>query len=207
MAVPAAQLPTRRDDRPTEDRVVVLQGASWADWRRLVEVRSDAPTPRLSFVDGALELMSPSRDHERIASILRRLVEEWAERQGLEVATLGSWTLEHAPRAGVEPDECFSFHGAGRTPSEQRPDVAIEVVWTSGRISKLEAYRTLGVPEVWVWRNDTLRVFVLRAHGYDETGGSEVLPGIDLQRVAEALGEPTVTAAARRFWQRGPATR
>jgi Uma2 family endonuclease len=201
MAVPAAQLPTRRDDRPTEDRIVVLHGATWSDWRRLIEVRSDAAGPRMSFVDGALELMSPSRDHERIASILRRLVEEWAEHLGLEVATLGSWTLEHAPRVGVEPDECFSFHGEGRSPSEERPDLAIEVIWTSGRLAKLEAYRALGVGEVWVWRNDTLRVFVLRAGRYEEVGASEVLPGMDLQRVAVALGERTVTAAARRFWE------
>jgi Uma2 family endonuclease len=201
MAVPAAQLPTQRDDRPTDDQVVVLRGLAWADWRRLVEARGDRPVPRMAYVDGAVELMSPSRDHERIKSILGSLVEVWAEHVGIEVSRLGSWTLEHAPRAGVEPDECFEVVRDDREPGV-RPDLAIEVVWTSGRISKLEAYRALGVPEVWVWRNDALRVFVLRDEGYEEVGASEVLAGIDLQVVVSLLGERSVTAACRRFRQR-----
>lgn len=195
MALPAARLHTTRDDRPTDDQIVVLHGLSWGEWRRLVELRGDRPVPRMAYVDGAVELMSPSRDHERIKSILGSLVEVWAEHRGLDVVRLGSWTLEHAPGAAIEPDECFEIG----EPSRGRPELAIEVVWTSGRLSKLEAYRALAVPEVWLWRNDTLRVFVLGLDGYTEVSASHVLPDIDLQTVVSLVTEPTTTAAVRKF--------
>lgn len=197
MERPAASLGSTRDDRPTDDQVVVLHGVSWAEWRRLVEVRGDRAVPRLAFVDGAIELMSPSRGHERIKSILGSLIEAWAEHQGLEVVRLGSWTLEHAPDAAVEPDECFEIVRDGG--SLGRPDLAIEVIWTSGRLSKLEAYRAVGVPEVWVWRNDALRVFVLGDGGYAEVDRSTVLSGIDLRLVLTLLTERSTTVAVRKL--------
>jgi Uma2 family endonuclease len=197
MPLPAASLGTARDDRATDDQIIILHGLTWADWRRLLDLRGDRPVPRMAYVDGSVELMSPSRDHERIKSILGSLIEVWAEHCGLDVVRLGSWTLEHAPGAAVEPDECFEVLGEGDDAGRARPDLAVEVIWTSGRLSKLEAYRALGVPEVWVWRRDTLRVFVLGPDGYVEADASAVLPGLDLRRVLTLLGEPTTTAAVR----------
>jgi hypothetical protein len=43
-----------------------------------------------------------------------------------------------------------------------RPDVAIEVVWSSGGINELEVYRKLGVREVCFYERGTLRFFTLR---------------------------------------------
>lgn len=50
---------------------------------------------------------------------------------------------------GAEPDECYVF---GEDPDPERPDLAIEVIWISGGMNKLEIYRALGVAEVWHWR-------------------------------------------------------
>ncbi|MEG4506483.1 Uma2 family endonuclease [Microcoleus sp. F6_B4] len=33
------------------------------------------------------------------------------------------------------------------------PDLAIEVVFTSGGIDKLQLYKRLGIPEVWFWED------------------------------------------------------
>jgi Uma2 family endonuclease len=54
-----------------------------------------------------MELMSPSKDHERIKSFIGRLIETFALERGIELSPYGGWTLKEAPkRAGVEPDEC-----------------------------------------------------------------------------------------------------
>ncbi len=49
---------------------------------------------------------------------------------------------------------------AGRPLGREAPDLAIEVIWTSGGIDKLESYRGLGVGEVWFWREGRMEVFV-----------------------------------------------
>ena len=73
--------------------------------------------------------------------------------------------------------------------------MAIEVIWTSGRISKLEIYRQLNVREVWMWRRGTITPYVLRGDKYERVESSEVLPGIDLDQLASLLDHKTVSAA------------
>jgi Uma2 family endonuclease len=67
----------------------------------------------------------------------------------------------------VEPEECYTID---RVPAsdDDRPDIAVEVVWTSGDIDKLEVYRKLGVREVWFYQRGTLRFFTLRGAQYAE---------------------------------------
>src|SRR5262245_22588951 len=137
-----AQL-TERDDRPREDHFVHLHGVMWSDYQRLLQIRGDHSVPRLTYVEGTLELIRPSRSHESIKSIVARLVEVWCLHHGIEFSTYGSWTLEsRTTKRGAEPDECYVF---GQVANPKRPDVAIEVVWTSGGIDKLDVYRKLGV--------------------------------------------------------------
>lgn len=91
-------------------------------------------------------MMSPSATHEGIKSYSSCLVEGWRLERGVEFTPFGSWTLKSKrEERGVEPDACYVF-GAERR--KRRPDLAIEVVWTSGGIDKLDAYRRLGAREV-----------------------------------------------------------
>jgi Uma2 family endonuclease len=99
----------------------------------------------------------------------------------------------------VEPDECYLV---GSDQSRQTPDLVIEVVWTSGGIDKLEAYRRLGVPEVWFWKNDRIQIHVLEkerdgapAH-YRATTDSV---GLELELLRSALDRPTAMQAVRAF--------
>lgn len=185
------------DDTPVEDKIIVLRGATWVDYQRLLEMRGDRSAPRISFLEGALEVTSPSRPHESLKSLIGRLVEAWCLERGIELSTYGSWTLEDkAVERGVEPDECYVF-GAVAEPT--RPDLAIEVVWTSGGLNKLEIYRKLGVREVWCWRRGQLTVHVLRGDAYAEVAASEVLPGIDLGLLAAHLDRPTTSQAIREY--------
>lgn len=185
---------------PEPDRVVRLSGATWADYQRLLEIRGEQSCPRIAFARGEIEMMVPSRDHERIKSFLGCLVEAWCLERGVEFTPVGSWTLESkAAEGGAEPDECYVFGEE----AVDRPHLVIEVVWTAGRLDKLDIYRRLGVPEVWWWQDDTLKAFALRGERYEEIAGSEVLAGIDRAMIVElVLEHETVSAAIRALRQR-----
>jgi Uma2 family endonuclease len=185
------------DDRPTEDHVVHLHEATWADYQRLLAIRGDRSAPRIAFLEGEIEIMSPSRDHESIKSRIGRLVEVWCLERGVEFSTYGSWTLESKPaQRGAEPDECYVF---GHAEAPERPDLAIEVVWTSGGIDKLEIYRKLGVREVWYWRKGRITPYRLQGEHYETASGSDVLPGLDLEQLAGFLDRPTTSQCIRDY--------
>ena len=188
----------QHDDRPTDDHIVRLAGFRWQDYQRLLEIRGDRSGPRIAYLDGEVEIMSPSRTHEAIKSILGRLIEVYCIENDIRFTTLGSWTLEAADRSrGVDPDECYQFGTTG----DARPQLAIEVVWTSGGIDKLEIYRKLGVGEVWFWRRGRLQPWCLRGDHYVSTLTSEVLPGLDLGLLTRFLDSPTTYDAIRGYKQ------
>jgi Uma2 family endonuclease len=185
------------DDTPVDDKIVVLRDATWADFQRLLELKGEASVPRLAYLEGAIEIMTPSRPHESLKSMVGRLVEVWCLENDIEFSPYGSWTLEKKEKAsGIEPDECYVF-GVVREP--ERPDLAIEVVWTSGGVKKLDIYCNLGVREVWFWRRGKLTAHVLRGDAYEEVSDSEVLPGIDLTELAQYLDRPTASQAIREY--------
>jgi hypothetical protein len=91
------------------------------------------------------------------------------------------WLLdarERAGRTGCRADECYTV-GRLASGDEDRPDLAVEVIWISGGINKL-VYRKLGVDEVWFYERGSLRFFKLRADAgeerYEEIPTSELLP-------------------------------
>jgi Uma2 family endonuclease len=79
-----------RDPSPQEDHFVHLHGATWADYERLLELRGDHSAPRIQYLEGTLEIMSPSGTHESIKSTIGRLVEAWCLEHDIEFSTYGS---------------------------------------------------------------------------------------------------------------------
>jgi Uma2 family endonuclease len=188
--------PLEHREEPRDDHIVLLD-ATWSDYQRFLELRGDRSVPRVSFLDGVVELTSASQDHESLKSLIGRLVEVWCLERGVEFRTLGSWTLESKEAArGVEPDECWVF---GDAQDAHRPDLAIEVIWTSGGLDKREIYRLLGVREVWFWRRGRIAAYVLRGDTYVAASASEVLPGIDLAVLGSFLDRPTTSQAIREY--------
>jgi Uma2 family endonuclease len=144
-----------------------------------------------------LELMSPSLDHERLKSTIGCLIEAYALKQGIEFTAYGSWTLKRrGKQAGAEPDECYVI---GLEPRKRVPDLAIEVVWTSGGLDKLEIYRRLGVAEVVVWQRGRIEVHALGAEGYQPVQRSRFFPGLDFALLATFLDRPTTSQAVCAF--------
>ena len=184
------------DDNPKEDHVVHLDGVSWEDYERLLDIRGDRSAPRFTYLRGTLEIMSPSKDHEAIKSLIARLFEVWCIDRGIELMPYGSWTLkERKEERGAEPDECYVF---GTEPRE-RPQLAIEVEWTSGRIDKLEVYKRLGVDEIWYWRKGAIQIFVRAGDSYQQVARSPIVPDLDVDLLASFLDRPTLTRAVKDF--------
>lgn len=180
---------------PTADQRVVMHGVSWSHYEALLALRGDAPVPRISYLDGTTELMTPSKDHERIKSYIGMLVEAYALARDIDLSPYGGWTLRQAPeQAGVEPDECYLI---GSDQSRDTPDLVIEVVWTSGGIDKLEAYRRLGVLEVWFWKSGAIQAYALRDGGYQTISSSVCLPGLEPELLSAFLDRPTALQAVK----------
>ena len=188
----------QRDDRPVDDHIVNLHEVSWDDYERLLTMRGDRSAPRISYLEGEVEIMSPSQTHEGIKSALGRLVETYCLERDIRFDTYGSWTLKAKDLLrGAEPDECWVF---GDAPAE-RPHLVIEVVWTSGRIDKLDIYRKLGVAEVWYWRQGRVQPYCLRGERYVAVTVSEVLPGLDLELLTSFLDCPSTSEAIHGYRQ------
>ena len=142
--------------------------------------------------------MSPSDSHESIKKRLARLLEAWAEEEDVELDGYGSWTVtDRLKEVGAEADECYLV--GSRAPGK-KPDLAIEVNWSTHGVDKLEVWRRLGVPEVWVWEEGTLRVFRLNTAGnYSRGKRSKLLPRLDLQLLAHFVGERNQLLAVKAF--------
>jgi Uma2 family endonuclease len=185
------------EDIRHEDHFVHLDGVTWADYERLLEIRGERSAPRITYLEGTLEIMSPSAQHDSIKSTIGCLVEVWCLEHDVEFTTYGSWTLKNRrAKRGAEPDECYVF---GVVANPKRPDLVIEVIWTSGGLDKLDVYRKLGVPEIWFWDEGRIGVYRLRGERYAATAHSVVLRGIDLEQLASFIDRPTTSRAIRDY--------
>ena len=182
--------------RPADD-IIVLENVTWADYQRLLEIRGERPVPRLTYLEGVLELMTPSRVHESIKSMIGRLVDAYCLERGIGITPYGSWTHESkAGERGAEPDECYVL---GDNAEPERCDLAIEVIWTSGGVDKLEVYKKLHVKEVWIWKAGSMETFSLRGASYERIDRSEVLPGIDLAVLLQFIDVRPMTRAVTEY--------
>lgn len=188
---------------PTADQRIVMYGVSWDAFESFLSLRGET-RPLVTYLDGTLEIMSPSANHEMLKKSLAAIVEAYLLSLGLTFRGVGSWLIKHAPNeAGLEPDECYVIGDLNK----ERPDLAIEVVWTSGGIDKLEVYRRIGVPEVWFWRDQALSFHVLENGGYEERASSACIPGIDRALVSDVMALDSLSAVLRTLRDRLPLAR
>lgn len=158
---------------------------SWQIYETLLTKLENNSHYRITYLDGVLEIVSPSARHEKLKKRLATLIEFYLIRKRIRHTPMGSTTIRNKlKKAGAEPDECYCI-------GEEKniPDLAIEVIITSGSIDKLETYRRLGVAEVWLWEINRLKLYHLReetpsvflsTHGYEQIMSSELLPELDI---------------------------
>lgn len=162
-----------------------LSEVNWQQYEAVLAKLENNSHYRVTYLDGVLEIVSPSIRHEKLKKRLATLVEFYLIRKRIKHTPMGSPTVrKRLKRAGAEPDECYCI-------GEEKsiPDLAIEVVITSGTIDKLETYRRLEVTEVWMWKVNRLTLYRLReetpskfvaTHGYEQITSSELLPDLNI---------------------------
>lgn len=189
---------------PEERRI--LSRVSWAQYEALLADLGEGSAYRVHFLDGVLEILAPSRNHESGKTRIGDLLLIYFLETDTEYFPMGSTTLKKpAQQAGGEPDESYCIGT-----DKEFPDLAIEVIVTSGSINRLELYRRLGVREVWFWQKNRLALYHKREDnpaqfvetaGYEPIQQSEVLPDLDLELLTTCLQNPNPLAAAKAFRQ------
>jgi len=154
----------------------------------------DGPAIRMTYLGGALELMSPSPEHELWKKNIARLVELYAHVRRIDLRGYGSTTFKsEAAQRGAEPDECYLI---GRKLSDV-PDIVVEVIRTAPLLDKLAIYAALGVPEVWTFRDGAFSIRSLdrASAGYAAVASSVLMPDLDFIVIARlAIREDTAQA-------------
>jgi len=176
----------------------VVPGVTWKDYLVVRDVL-DSPGIRMTYLEGMLELMSPSPAHEQSKKLIARLVEIFALERNVPLYGYGSTTFRReAAERGAEPDECWVRGGTLR----EMPDIALEVVMTSGGIDKLAVYAGLRVPEVWFYEGGAFRLFRLGADGYAPIDASVAVPELDFVLLTAYAGRTDQHEAVLEFRDR-----
>ena len=186
---------------PKMESPLLFEGLTWREFKA-VEQLLDRPGYRLSFLDGILEIkLMPGEPHETVKKRIAGLLELYLLMAGLDFTPTGSMTLEsETGKVKREADESYKL-----APGRRLPDLAIEIVFSSGGIDKLEAYKRLKIPEVWFWEDGLLEVYHLRGEGntlhYEKVSSSEEVKGIDLDLLLRCINMVNHVDAVKTFQQ------
>lgn len=181
---------------------ITIPNLSWEDFEQILIDLGEKRSSRVTYYQGTLEIMSPLALHERPHRIIAYILTTILDIQGRNWEDFGSTTLKRPEIAGIEPDTCFYIQNADRMKGCTNldlkqyppPDLAIEADVTSK--TTLNAYEAMGVPELWIYRNKQLKIYLLSDRGYTETSISPTFPNLPIielipQLVQKAIDEGT----------------
>ncbi|WP_107668112.1 Uma2 family endonuclease [Cyanothece sp. BG0011] len=189
------QLASFKTSHYDSEQRLILTGISWEEYQQFLDSLGDDATYRTIYLEGVLEIMSPSRGHEVSKRNIGRLLEVYLEVAEIDFWGLGSTTLWiEKGQAGKEPDECYCLQT-----DKELPDLAIEVIVTSGNIKILEVYRRLRIKEVWLWQDEKLEIYCLENDQYSPQENSQLLPSLDLNLLCQFIDHPNPRLAMKQF--------
>jgi len=191
---------------------VVLDGISWETYEALLAELGNSSV-RLTYDRGSLEIMAPLYRHENYSQTLARLVDVLSDELDLEYKSAGSTTFRlEAKKRGLEADRSFYIQNVAAIVGKMDldlaidppPDLAIEVDITSSSLDRMGIYGALGVPEVWRYDGNKLRVYRRKRDGtYRVVSSSAAFPTLPIGKVlplldeVARLGERAMTRAIR----------
>ena len=192
---------------------ICIPEVSWEGYLALLAQLGDQRTTRLAYDSGVLEIRMPGQPHEAINRVLAAIALTLAEELGFEFNDLGSMTMNRPNLSkGVEPDSCFYVQNAqagqglgDAIPSDLPPDLALEVDIANRSDSKLRIYQSMGVPEVWLYQGDILKIKRLEGGAYVDSPTSLAFALVQVDQLNQWLQlrktgtDLTVVRAVRQF--------
>jgi Uma2 family endonuclease len=179
---------------------IPLYGITWQQYENFIEIFSGHQNRHLTYLQGVLEIVTLSPEHEILKTIIARLLYIYADALDIDLFSCGSATCKSpSTNRGLEPDESFCIGDR-----KQFPDLAIEVTVISGGINKLEIYQGLQIPEVWFYQSDYFSLYRIKqdGSGYQKIAQSQIFPNLDLNLMAQYVCpdlEPEMVRAWRKF--------
>jgi Uma2 family endonuclease len=180
--------------------VVTIPNISWLEFESILQELGEKRRTRIAYSNSTLEIMVPLPEHERPKDLISDIVKILLKSAGRRYEPFGSTTFKREGAAGVEPHACFYILNYQRMinrrrllPDDPPPDLAIEMDVTSK--TTIDAYKIIGVPEVWVYDSSRLRIYLLQNGEYVESDISPNFPGIAIAQL--------IPATVERAWQVG----
>ncbi|MDJ0843153.1 MAG: Uma2 family endonuclease [Crocosphaera sp.] len=175
----------------TPGNEAIFPHQTWEDYQRLLDLRQEKTLPKLYFNSKTqqIRLMSPLPSHGKRIDLLRDLVKSLLRRQGKDWECFDPITLKIPNQAGLEPDTCFYIENRQAILGKDKidltidppPDLAIEVDFTS--ITDIEAYELLKIPELWIYRQESLNIYLLQENSYQDSEKSNLFPDINIKKL------------------------
>lgn len=184
--------------RQSTDQCMIYRERTWEQFKLIQKGFEGATGVRLSYYDGTIELLMPGEDHATFSHVIGYLISTFLIDRGIPFKPTGDKTQEKEGEASTQADQSYWIGSP-----KPIPDLAIEVVFTSGNVSKLAKYKALGVTEVWFWEDGTLALYHLRENEYERIERSELpeLENLDLDLLKRCIliGETDLGEAVRLF--------
>lgn len=178
-----------------EQRFILPGQHTWQQFKQIQALMEEFPGVRIFYLDGCVEFMTVSEQHENIKSVLAILLALYFFEMGINFIPVGNATREAETKgASFEPDESY-YIGE----KKEHPDLAVEVVITSGGIDKLEKYKRFNITEVWIWENNQLSLHRLQEDNYQPISSSTLLPQLNIQLLVRCVLMPSILEARTEF--------
>lgn len=178
------------------DQILVISGVTWQQYLDIDNALGSVPGLRFAYCQGLLEIMTLSSRHEQVKKMIARLLETYALVKNIDLHGYGSTTQrDEATQGGLEPDESY-YVGELTT----IPNLAIEVIITSGGINKLQIYQNLGIEEIWFWQDQQLSVYLLQEGEYQLSNQSKLFPDLDLALLIKYMQPDHQSQAVKGFY-------
>ncbi|NET58880.1 MAG: Uma2 family endonuclease [Symploca sp. SIO2E6] len=184
---------------------VTINNLTWQEFETILDELAEQRRVRLIYYQGNLEIMSPLAIHERPNRIITDIVKAILDSQGRDWEDFGSTTFKRPEIAGVEPDTCLYIQNASQMQGcthidldiDPPPDLAIESDVTSK--TTLEVYAAIGVPEVWIYRKQQLKIYAFVDGTYQEQSISPTFPNFPLTTLIPQLVEQAINQGTSRM--------
>ncbi len=191
---------------------LTLRQVSWKEFEAILEEMGEHRASRVAYYQGVLEIRMPLPEHEKVKILIGEVVNILLDELEIDWEPYGATTFKRSEMAvGLEPDDCFYIQNAALMIGKQRinlsidppPDLAIEVDVTSK--TQLDAYLALGVPELWIYAEGKLQIFLLIEEEYQPVETSPIFGNLPIiEGILQFLHNSEVvgSSAARRGFRK-----